>query len=254
VATATDAVGNTSEFSFHPVVVIISDDGPDPSPSGTSYAVTVEVAALSGPFVPNGVVQISDGAGGVCTLTLAPAAAALTATGSCLLATGGAPRTLTLTASYNTFQHAFGSETGTSPSTTAAHTLGPPPPEQVTFARCVEYVLEAQGTATIRVNRQGVGNVSVGFEHIAGTASAGLDYTAPAAAVLSWIGSDQTPRFINVPILPDAVPELVAETFRLRLFDPLGTSITPIGLLEARIHDAPLGRVFQDGFDGNGCP
>ncbi len=254
VGTATDAAGNTSEFSFHPVVLNIIDDGPDPSPSGTSYAVTVEVAALSGPFVPHGVLQISDGTGGVCTATLAPAAAALTASGTCLLATGGAPRSITLTASYNTFQHAFATEAGTSPSATTAHTLGPPPPEQVTFARCVEYVLEAQGTASIRVNRQGGSNVSVAFEHVAGTATAGLDYTAPAAGVLNWVGSDQTPRFINVPILSDAVPEPVAETFRLRLFDPLGTSITPTGLLEARIHDAPPGRVFHDGFDGNGCP
>lgn len=115
-------------------------------------------------------------------------------------------------------------------------------------------VVEAQGTASIRVNYQGGGNVSVAFEHVAGTASPGRDYTAPASGVLSWIGSDQTPRFITVPILTDTVPEPLDETFRLRLFDPLGTSITPIGLREAHIHDGPSGRVFQDGFDGNGCP
>lgn len=255
VATATDANGNSSEFSFHPVVLTITNDGPDPSPSGTSYGVTVEVVAQSGPFVPHGVVQISDGAGGACTATLAPAAPALTATGTCVLATGGAPRVITLSASYNTFQHAFATAAGGSPGATASHTLVAPPPEQVSFARCVEYVLETQGTASIRVNRQGVGNVSVAYEHVAGTATPGLDYIAPASAVLSWIGSDQTPRFIDVQIQADAVAEAQPETFRLRLFDPLGTSITPISLLEARIHDVPAGgRVFHDGFDGNDCP
>lgn len=254
VATATDAQGNSSAFSFHSASLSIIDDAPDPSASGTPFEVVVEVAALSGPFTPHGVVQISDGLGGSCDATLGPAATALTATGSCLLSTGAGPRPLTLTAGYNTFRHAFGGATGTSLSATTSHTLAPPPPEQVTFASCVHSVLEDAGTASVRVNRQGGGSVSVAFEHVAGTATAGVDYTAPTAGVLSWTGSDMTPRFIVVPILNDALRETVPETFRLRLVLPVNTAIEPIVLVEVQIYDDENGHLFFNGFEGSGCP
>ena len=254
VATATDAEGNSSEFSFHPATLAITDDGPDPSPAGTPYQVDVQADATAGPFHPNGVVRITDVRGGVCEATLAAAPEPLRSTGSCLLVPGGGAGGITVTAIYHTLRSAFGAPNGTSLQAATSHVLTAPPPEQVSFARCVEAVPEDAGTASVRVNRQGVGDVSVAFEHEPGSATAGIDYTAPVSGVLSWTGTDMTPRLIAVPILADAIREAVPETFRLRLFDPLDTSITPIGLSEVRIYDDEEGHLFFDGFDGPGCP
>ena len=254
VATVTDAKGNTSEFSFHPAALSIVDDGPDSSPSGTPYEVSVEVVALSGPFTPHGVVLVGDGVGGSCTAALAQGAEPLTATGSCLLSSGGAPRGLTLTAGYDTFRHAFGSGTGSNLSAQAPHTLGPPPPELVTFATCMHSVSEHAGVVSVQVDRQGGGEVSVAFEHLGGSATPGADYTPPTSGVLAWSGSDMSPRFIDVVLFDDADIEAAPETFRLQLFEPLGTAINPIGLLEVQIQDDEQGRLFGSGFEGEDCP
>jgi CSLREA domain-containing protein len=127
VATATDASGNSSEFSFQPLALSVVSSTPAATPAGTPYAVRVRAVALAGPFRPNGTVRLSDDAGGSCTAALAPVAAALTSEGSCTLSTGGAPRTLTLTANYNTFAGAFGSASGTSVTAIRSHVVAPPP-------------------------------------------------------------------------------------------------------------------------------
>ena len=92
------------------------------------YEVIVEVVALSGPFTPHGVA-----------------------------------RGLTLTAGYDTFRHAFGSDTGSNLSAQAPHTLGPPPPDLVAFATCMHSLSEHAGVVSVQVDRQGGGEVSVLF-------------------------------------------------------------------------------------------
>lgn len=115
VATATDANGNTSEFSFALIESLsILSDSPDPSPAGTGYLVSVRAESAGTPFKPNGTVQISDGRGGSCVATLAPTAIANRSEGSCELTTTGAAGTVTLTANYATFASAFATADGAS--------------------------------------------------------------------------------------------------------------------------------------------
>ena len=126
VATATDAQGNTSEFSFALLQSLaIIDDAPDPSIAGTPYSATVRAESTGTPFKPNGSVVISDGRGSSCVATFAPTSTANRSEGSCELVTAGAPGGISLTASYSSFASAFGtSEGGSIGNATAPHQVG----------------------------------------------------------------------------------------------------------------------------------
>ncbi|MCY7388859.1 MAG: hypothetical protein LH481_12485 [Burkholderiales bacterium] len=135
VATATDALGNTSEFSFSPLSFTIET----PIPSACSRSgerlfcdgfdvpplpsIEVTVRALSTVFRPNGNVRLSDDRGASCTLTLAPISTPLTSAASCVLGGSGAPGPITITAVYDTFSGAFGSDTGGNITVTQNFTL-----------------------------------------------------------------------------------------------------------------------------------
>jgi len=124
VATATDAVGNTSEFSFAPATLAI--DTPEPSACvstdsvfcngfesmSAALRVRVRAVATTGPFKPNGPISVTDNRGGSCSLTLAPTTTALTSEGSCFLLNSGAPGAITITATLDTFKSAFGTAAG----------------------------------------------------------------------------------------------------------------------------------------------
>ncbi len=127
VATATDANGNTSEFSFALIQSLsILSDSPDPLPAGTGYLVSVRAESAGTPFKPNGTVQISDDRGGSCVATLVATATANRSEGGCELSTTGAAGTVTLTANYSTFASAFATADGASiAAATASHQIIP---------------------------------------------------------------------------------------------------------------------------------
>ena len=119
VATATDAIGNTSEFSFQPIILVIETPVPsacggnvrifcDAFESDPQRSIEVTVRATSTVFKPNGNVRLSDSRGASCELTLTPATTALTSSGRCVLAGSGAPGPITINAVYDTFTGAFG--------------------------------------------------------------------------------------------------------------------------------------------------
>lgn len=124
VAIATDAEGRSSEFSFDTVGLTASNT-PDPAPAGVPVTVEVTALATTGPFKPNGVVDVSmnTSPATTCTLTLAPTAVANTSSGQCQLVPVQAG-TRTLTISYRTLRGAFGSATGTDVVITRPHTVG----------------------------------------------------------------------------------------------------------------------------------
>ncbi len=119
VASATDANGNTSEFSFQPISLVIETPVPsacggnvrifcDAFESDPQRSIEVTVRATSTVFKPNGNVRLSDSRGASCTLSLLPSASALTSSGRCVLAGSGAPGPIAITAVYDTFSGAFG--------------------------------------------------------------------------------------------------------------------------------------------------
>ncbi|MEO6064398.1 MAG: hypothetical protein ABIP49_01275, partial [Lysobacterales bacterium] len=116
VATAIDANGNSSEFSFQTASLAIAT--PEGSPCTTSDSVLcngfesgpqaslvarITATATSGPFAPNGVVNVSDNRGASCQLTLQPTGTPLTSQGACILANSGAAGAITVTAVLDTF-------------------------------------------------------------------------------------------------------------------------------------------------------
>lgn len=102
VTTANLAFNDATNWYFTPgpnTVVQIVSDGPDPSTPGQTYAVQVRVTEASGIVItgePRGTVEVRDGVGGVCTITLAGTVGEI---GSCNLNTA-AVGTQTLTAHY----------------------------------------------------------------------------------------------------------------------------------------------------------
>lgn len=119
IATATDANGNTSEFSFQPITIVIETPVPsacggnvrifcDAFESDPQRAIEVTVRATSPLFKPNGNVRLSDSRGATCELTLIPSTTPLTSSGRCVLANSGAPGAITINAVYGTFTGAFG--------------------------------------------------------------------------------------------------------------------------------------------------
>jgi hypothetical protein len=90
VTTANLAFNNATAWHFTPginTVTQIVGDGPDPSTPGQTYAVQVTVTEAAGITItgePRGTVEVSDGVGGSCTITLAGTVGEI---GSCNLAT-----------------------------------------------------------------------------------------------------------------------------------------------------------------------
>jgi hypothetical protein len=253
LATATDAQGNTSEFSFG-LVALAVNDSPDPHPAGLPFMVDVEALATTGPFKPNGVVDVSMNSTppATCTIALEPRVPALTSGGSCVLIAPQAGAR-TITATYRTFRGAFGSATGGDVVTTTPHTATAPGPEQVGFTRCRQRVVEGE-VAQVRVTRNSGGVVAVGasLAHSAGTATAGVDYTVPPNQVLSWAAGDFAPKLINIPIAADAPIEAI-ERFRLTLSDPVSTAILPFAQLDIEIMDGVDDVRFGDSFEPPDC-
>jgi hypothetical protein len=114
VAVATDAEGRSSEFSFGTLANLSVSTGPGPFFDIFGLIVQVTAVATGGPFRPNGevLVSINTSPAVTCTATLAPAAAALTSTGSCVLAPTLQPGSRTVTATYDAVRGAFASATG----------------------------------------------------------------------------------------------------------------------------------------------
>ena len=81
---------------------------------------------------------------------------------------------------------------------------------------------EGAGEVAVTVQRTGGadGSVSVAYETVAGSATAGTDF-GPVSGLLSWGDGDITEQQIRVPIVSDDVVEL-AESFRVTLRDIQG--------------------------------
>ncbi|MGE4071272.1 MAG: Calx-beta domain-containing protein [Lysobacterales bacterium] len=253
VAIATDAEGRSSEFSFD-TVTLSAVDTPDPHPAGLPFNIEVTALATSGPFKPNGIVDVSLNTSPAitCSITLSPTATANTSSGSCqLIPTQTGNRTLTI--SYRTLQGAFGDAAGQDVVITQPHEVTVAGPEQIGFSRCRQNVVEGE-TAQIRVERPsgGVANVSVDFTHTAGTATPGDDYTVPADQLLQWAPGDIAAKVIDVPIADDGLPE-GTESFRVNLGNVMGAAVLPFGQLDVEIVDGQSDQRFRNGFEGPAC-
>jgi hypothetical protein len=253
VAIATDANGRSSEFSSD-TLSLSATDLPDPHPAGLPFTVEVTALATSGPFKPNGVVDVSlnTSPAVTCSLTLAPTPTVNTSSGSCqLIPTQTGNRTLTI--SYRTLQGAFGSAAGQDVVITQPHEVTVAGPEQIGFASCRQNVLEGE-TAQIRVERPsgGVANVSVDFTHTPGSATPGDDYTVPADQMLQWAPGDIAAKIIDVPIANDGLPE-PTERFRVNLGNVMGAAVLPFGQLDVEIVDGQSDQRFANGFEGPDC-
>ena len=252
VAIATTFDGRSSEFSFDTATLAISELPPE-SKAGLPLEVEVIATALTGPFKPNGVVRVSinTSPAASCDLTLEPAIATHTAAGRCTLIPLQSGNH-TLTATLDTLQSAFANDSGGNPVATASVTLLQPGPEQVGFTSCRAVALEGRDLV-LSIGRPsgGIETVQVNFSHEAGSATPGVDYTAPADQLLIWLPGDFAPKQIVVPIASDGTGEPV-ETFRLRLSDPIGVAIQPHALIEVTILDGDE-QGFRDGFEGD-CP
>lgn len=253
VAVATDAEGRSSEFSWDPVALSVTDQ-PDPHPAGAPFTVDVEALAQEGPFRPNGVVDVSMNSSPVqiCRITLEPRAPAGTSGGSCSLV-APSPGTSTITATYRALRGAFAGADGLDVAAATQHTATTPGPEQVGFSRCRQRVVEGE-VARVLVPRTSGGVVQVGvdFTHVAGTATAGQDYTPPADQVLTWAPGDFAPKAFDIPIAANAPIEPL-ERFRLTLSQPTATAILPFAQLDVEIMDALDEVRFGDGFEPPEC-
>ena len=253
VAIATDAEGRSSEFSFD-TVTLSAVDTPDPHPAGLPFTIEVTALATSGPFKPNGVVDVSMNTSPptTCSMTLAPTMTANTSSGSCqMVPVQIGNRTLTI--SYRTLQGAFGSAAGEDVVITQPHEVTAPGPEQIGFTRCRQNVVEGQ-TAQIRVERPsgGVADVSVDFTHASGSATPGDDYTVPPDQLLQWAPGDIAAKLINVPIAADGLPEPI-ERFRVSLSNVMGAALLPFAQLDVEILDGQSDQRFANGFEGPEC-
>lgn len=97
-------------------------------------------------------------------------------------------------------------------------------PSMVQFASTSAIGIEGLST-TLTVSRTGgtLGPVSVNYITLAGSATAGTDYTT-TSGVLSWADGDATPKTIAVDITNDGTVE-ADETFEVRLGNPLGGAL-----------------------------
>jgi hypothetical protein len=253
VAVATDADGVSSEFSWDPVALAVTDT-PDPHPAGAPFTVDVEALAQEGPFRPNGVVDVSMNSAPVqtCTISLEARAPAGTSGGSCTLIAPAAG-TRTITATYRALRGAFAGADGLDVVATTSHTATTPGPEQVGFTRCRQRVVEGEvARVLVPRNSGGVVQVGVDFAHVAGTATPVQDYTPPANQVLTWAPGDFAPKVFDIPIAADAPVEPL-ERFRLTLSQPTATAILPFAQLDVEIMDGLDEVRFGDSFEPPAC-
>jgi hypothetical protein len=253
VAVATDADGVSSELSWDPVALSVADT-PDPHPAGAPFTVDVEALATEGPFRPNGVVDVSMNSSPVqtCTISLQARAAASTSGGSCTLVAPSAG-SRTITATYRALRGAFAGADGLDVVATTPHTATTPGPEQVGFTRCRQRVVEGEvARVVVPRNSGGVVQVGVNFTHVAGTATAGQDYTVPVDQVLTWAAGDFAPKVFDIPIAADAPVEPL-ERFRLTLSQPTATAILPFAQLDVEIMDGLDEVRFGDSFEPPEC-
>ncbi|MEO6064769.1 MAG: Calx-beta domain-containing protein, partial [Lysobacterales bacterium] len=110
-------------------------------------------------------------------------------------------------------------------------------------------VLEGQGTAAIRVGRSGGsdGVVGISFATVAGTASAGADYTT-TSGTLQWPAGDTTERTVQVAIIDDALLE-GRERFVLIIDAPTGgATLGSPSQIDVEIIDNES-QLFANGFE-----
>jgi hypothetical protein len=97
-------------------------------------------------------------------------------------------------------------------------------PGTLAFASATHTVAENAGSQLVTVNRTGgsTGTVTVGYSTIAGTATAGSDYTVTNGTLTFLAG--ETSKTFSVPILNDTLDES-AESFTLVLSGPTGGAV-----------------------------
>ena len=111
---------------------------------------------------------------------------------------------------------------------------------RLAFDRPTYYVDERSGNAVLTVRRlnDGMGAISVNYATLAGTATAGSDYTTTSGS-LTWAAADFTSRTISVPIVADGVAEGAgSEAFKVRLSSPSGATLPSGTDANVIIHDA----------------
>jgi len=99
-------------------------------------------------------------------------------------------------------------------------------------------IAEFDGPLTLEVTRTGAiaGEVTVDYQTVAATATAGADYTA-TSGTLTWLDGDADPKTISVPISSDTEPE-GPETFTVELLNPTGGAVLgAIAATEVTIED-----------------
>ncbi len=247
-----EQTGETGEMGFYPMTLIYSSL-PANVRAGQPATIQMRATALTGPFPPNGVVTVTlhSSPSASCELSLMPGPGAFESTGECTLIPTQAGN-FTLQAYYDAPTQSFAATDGSGLVVNAVLPVAAPGPEQISFASCRAIALEGRNLL-VRINRPSgaTANVSVTLEHLAGTATAGTDYTAPATQTLSWAAGDMAAKVVTIPIASDGVAEPV-ETFRLRLINPVNTAIVPNSQMEVSILDGDA-QGFRDGFEGD-CP
>ena len=119
-----------------------------------------------------------------------------------------------------------GGATLASPSVTSMFISDVGAASEIEFASVQYTVAENAGRVVAVVNRRGsaAGDVMVGYQTVAGSASAGSDYTEVTNGQLNWTGPDATARTIEIPVLADALTE-GTEDFQITLFNPNGATL-----------------------------
>lgn len=86
-------------------------------------------------------------------------------------------------------------------------------------------VAENQGTATVTVRRTGsaLGPVSVDYQTLSGTATAGEDFVASSGS-LSWSDGDGTGKIIQIALLDDSLSD-PDEIFSVEISSPIGATL-----------------------------
>jgi len=98
---------------------------------------------------------------------------------------------------------------------------------------------ESNGRAYVPVTLKGSRSAafSVDWEAVAGTAAFGEDFTV-ASGTLSWTGTSEGTKFIEVPLVSDSVPEAV-ETFTLKLRGACGMNVegesAEVGIVDSEV-------------------
>ncbi len=126
-----------------------------------------------------------------------------------------------------------------SPSLASAYISDPGDSGVVDFSSTILDIPERSfGTAVAVIRRSGsaVGPLSVDYSVTAGDASAGIDYSGPAAGTLNWADGDANPKWIEYTITDDGSGE-ASEFFDIELSNVMGGSIGANNALRVNIID-----------------